>query len=74
MDLIGTINDKNNQSTYLGHDTPLRLNTDVSTQINITSDTKILIDGRTYTGKDLSELLNLKDQLKKLYPELFLVR
>jgi len=68
-DLITKLNLNNNYVT-----TGITPNFDKTPQkIIISDDVEIEINNNTYTGKDIQELFELKDKLKGLYPELFLI-
>jgi len=64
-DLITKLNLNNNHIATGSNKTPQK--------IIISDDVEIEIDNGTYTGKDIRELFELKNKLKSLYPELFLI-
>ena len=59
--------------TKLNQPYDLQLN-NTSSKHTLVLDCGITIQGKEYTADDLVELLELKEMLKKLHPELFLVK
>jgi len=72
-DLITKLNQPHNtQLDTYNNITSSNTNIDL-TNTTFTLDCSIILKGKEYTVDDLVELLELKEMLKKLHPEIFLV-